>query len=191
MTQALHPKQLNVFEIVFIAVVSVSIGFVFLGWNAVYEFTKPFLKIYGLNYLISGFWLLPSVFLSSIVRKPWVAIGASIIAASIEGLFAHWGIIALLWGLVQGAGAEVIFFTFKYKKWNLKVILLASLMSCVFSYVLDFFYYKYNLMGQQIIFAQIISYIISALIFSGFLSIYLSSRLLKIGVLNNFLISKG
>lgn len=191
MSMQFSSKHLTVFEIVFIAVVSVSIGFVFLGWNAVYAFTKPILKIYGLNYLVSGFWLLPSVFLSSIIRKPWVAIGASVIAASVEGLFAHWGIMALVWGLVQGMGAEFIFFIFKYRKWNLKVVMLASVLSCLFSYTLDYFYYKYNLIGREIIITQIISYIISSLIFAGILSNYLSLRLLKIGVLNNFLIAKG
>ena len=190
----MNPKssstKFSVFEFVFIAVVSVAIGVSFLAWNGVYEFTKPILKIYGLNYLSSGYWILPSVFLSGIIRRPFVAIMASVIAASVEGLFAHWGITALLWGFVQGLGAEIIFLIFAYKKWDLKVMILASILSSLFSFALDYEYYGYQLLSPTLVMTQLTSYVLSSIFLAGVLSTYLTRRLLKIGVLNNFLIAK-
>jgi energy-coupling factor transport system substrate-specific component len=183
-------NKLSIFEIVFIAVVSVALGVSFWGWNFIYVAAKPFLKIYGLSYLAAGFWILASVMLSSIVRKPGVAILASVIAAAVESVITQWGMMSVVWGVVQGVGAELIFFLFMYKKWDLKIMILASIFSAFCSYVLDYFYYGYGHSSIKIQIVQLSSFLISALIFSGLLSHYLVKRLRKIGLLNNFLIAK-
>lgn len=182
-------KSLSVYEIVFIAVVSVALGVSFWGWTFFYELTKPFLKVYGLNYLTSGFWILASVFLSGIVRKPGVAILASVIAAAVEAVFTHWGAMSVVWGLVQGVGAELVFLAFAYKKWDLKVLILGSVVSSVFSYTLDYFMYGYGASAVQLQLTQLISFVISSIVFSGILSQVLIDRLLKVGVLNKFLVA--
>ena len=120
-------KSLTIFEIVLTTVLAVALGVAFWGWTFVYEIAKPFLKVSGLSYSVAGFWIFASVFLSQIIRKPGIAIIASVIAAFIESLLTHWGIMSVLWGLVQGLGAEVIFFLFFYKKWDL-------VMGLIFSY---------------------------------------------------------
>jgi energy-coupling factor transport system substrate-specific component len=188
-----RPKiaALTIFEIVFIAVVSVALGVAFWGWNFIYLLAKPILKLYGVNYLSAGFWILVSVFLSGIIRKPGVAIIASVIAAAVEAtVSAQWGIMSLAWGFVQGLGAELIFFIFMYRKWNLTVLILASVVSSFFSYLLDYFLYAYFQLSITLQITQLISFFVSSIFLSGFLADYLIKRLLKIGVLNNFLIAK-
>lgn len=183
-------KSLNIFEIVMTTVVSVAIGVAFWGWTYVYEIAKPFLQIFGLKYLVSGFWIFSSIFLSYLIRRPGIALLASLISAFIEGLISQWGIMSLLWGLVQGMGAELIFLLFLYKKWDWKVLTLAALSSAFFSYTLDYFYYPYTGLAFSLNLVQLISFQISAVIFGSFLSYWVAKKLLKTGLLNNFLIAK-
>ncbi|MGZ3788495.1 MAG: ECF transporter S component [Bacteriovorax sp.] len=183
-------RSITIFEIVLTMVVAVALGVAFWGWTFVYEILKPVLKVNGLSYLSAGFWIFASVFLAQIVRKPGVAIIASIIAAFIESLLTHWGLMSVFWGLVQGLGAEIVFFLFAYKKWDLKVLVLAAVLSSVFSYLLDFVLYDYKNLSLGVNFLQIISFIFSSAILAGFLSELVSKRLLRLGLLDQFLIAR-
>jgi energy-coupling factor transport system substrate-specific component len=184
-------KSLTIFEMVLTTVVAVALGVSFWGWTFVYEIAKPFLKLSGLSYLVAGFWIFASVFLSQIVRKPGIALIASIIAAFVESLLTHWGIMSVLWGIVQGLGAEIIFMIFLYRKWDLWVIVLASILSATFSYGLDFYLYEYKNLSLGFNFLQLFSFLISSAFFAGIMSHILSKRLLRLGLLDQFLISKN
>lgn len=180
-------KNYTIFEMVFICVSSVALGVAFWGWTFAYEITKPALKLVGLNYLAAGFWIFASVFTPLIVRRPLVAIIASVIAAGIEGVITHWGAMALVWGLVQGLGAEVIFAATGYRKWSLYTVLAASMMSATASFMLDYFYYGYAQMALTLQVTQYLSFVISAAVFAGFLSYILFARLKKLNLLNRYL----
>lgn len=183
-------KSITIFEIVLTLVLAVALGVAFWGWTFVYEIAKPFLKVLGLSYLVAGFWLFASVFLALIIRKPGIALVASLMAAFVESLLTHWGLMSLAWGFVQGLGAEIIFFIFAYKKWDYKIIMLASGFSAVFSYALDYFYYDYKSLSYRLIGLQLGSYILSSFIFAGLFSILISRRLLRLGLLDQFLIAR-
>jgi len=183
-------KSITIFEIVLTTVVSVALGVSFWGWTFVYEILKPFLKVSGLNYSIAGFWIFSCIFLPQIIRKPGIALLSSIIAAFVESLLTHWGIISILWGVVQGIGAEVVFSFFMYRKWNLVVLMLASAASASLSYFLDYFIYDYSNLSSKFITIQFVSYLFSAILLAGILSRIVSRRLVKIGLLDQFLIAK-
>ncbi|MBF0360111.1 MAG: ECF transporter S component [Oligoflexia bacterium] len=179
-------NKLNVFELVLISVLSVALGVVFWGWTFVYEFTGPFLKALGLKYLFAGLWIISSILPTYIIRRPGVAILSSTLAAIVEGLITNWGLMAAVWGFVQGIGAELVFILFVYKRWEWPVVILASMVAAFFSYFLDFFYYNYQTLSFKINVLQLSSYMVSAAILSGVLSIVISKRLVKTGTLNNF-----
>lgn len=180
-------KNYTIFEMVFICVSSVALGVAFWGWTFAYEITKPALKLVGLNYLAAGFWIFASVFTPLIVRRPFVAIMASVIAAGVEGVITHWGAMALVWGLVQGLGAEVVFAATGYRKWSLYTVIAASMISASASFVLDYFYYGYAQMALTLQLTQYLSFVISAAVLAGFLSHILFERLKKLNLLNRYL----
>lgn len=184
-------ESITIFEIVLTAVVAVSLGVAFWGWTFVYELAKPLLKVYGMAYLTAGFWIFASVFLPQIVRKPGIALIASIIAAFVESLLTHWGLMSVVWGIVQGLGAEIIFMSFGYKRWNLSVLILAAMLSTFFSYSLDFVLYDYKNMSASVNAVQLISFLISSAFLAGYLSEVVSKRLVKLGLLDQFLIAKS
>lgn len=184
-------KSITIFEIVLTLVLAVALGVAFWGWTFVYDLAKPFLKVAGLSYLVAGFWILASVLIPHIVRKPGIAILASVMAAFVESFLTHWGLMSVVWGLVQGLGAEIIFLIFSYRRWNLLVLLLASALSATFSYALDYFIYDYKSLSLNFNLLQISSFIISALFFAGLLSYVLGKRLVRLGILDQFLIAKN
>ncbi len=184
-------QSIDVFELVLTVVLSVAIGVAFWGWTFVYEMAKPFLKLAGLNYLVAGFWIFASVFLSKIVQKPSIALIASIVAAFVESLLTQWGMMTLVWGVAQGLGAEIIFFYFGYKRWDLKVLILASSLSAALSYLLDYFIYDYHSLKGEIVIVQVATYIISSAFLAAYLSQVVSRRLLKLGLLDQFKIAKN
>lgn len=183
-------KSITIFEIVLTLVLGVALGVAFWGWTFVYDLAKPFLKVSGLSYLVAGFWILASVFVPHIIRKPGIAIIASVMAAFVESLLTHWGLMSVVWGLVQGLGAEIIFFVFAYRKWNLPVLMVAATLSTLFSYTLDYFLYDYGALSLGFNFLQLSSYIVSGIFFAGVLSYLLGKRLVRLGILDQFLIAK-
>lgn len=184
-------KSINIFEMVLTTVVGAALGVSFWGWTFIYEIAKPALRVLGLGYLMAGFWIFASVFLSQIIRKPGIAFIASVVAAFVESLLTHWGIITVLWGVVQGLGAELVFVIFLYRKWDLRVLILAASSSALFSYALDFFLYEYYDLSFGLNLIQVISFIVSAIFFAGIFSERISKRLLKLGLLDQFLIAKS
>ncbi|MBC7712163.1 MAG: ECF transporter S component [Rhizobacter sp.] len=183
-------KSITIFEIVLTLVLAVALGVAFWGWTFIYDLAKPFLKLSGLSYLVAGFWILASVLVPHIVRKPGIALLASIMAAFVESLLTHWGLMSVVWGIVQGLGAEIIFFIFAYRKWNLFVLMLAAALSSVFSYTLDYFLYDYKSLSMNFNLIQISTFILSSILFAGVLSFLLGKRLVRLGILDQFLIAK-
>ena len=183
-------KNTTIFETVFTAVVSAALGVLFWGWTFIYDVLKPFLKVFGLNYAVAGIWILSAVLVASIVRRPGIAIAAALISAFVESLFTHWGLISLSSGLAQGLGAEIVFLLFLYRRWDLPVIILASISSATMSYIMDYYLYDYARLSKIILLIQLSSFLVSAVLFSALLSSYIVRRLKKLGVLNRFLIMK-
>jgi energy-coupling factor transport system substrate-specific component len=168
----------------------VALGVAFWGWTFVYEILKPALKPLGMSYLSAGFWIFSGVFLAQVVRKPGIALIASIIAAFVESMITQWGLMSVVWGIVQGLGAEVIFLFFAYKKWDVKILVLAAIVSALFSYILDYFYYNYNQLSLNFNLVQLVSFLISSAILAGLLSELVSKRLVKLGLLDQFLVAR-
>ena len=110
-------------------------------WGSVYYALKPI----GLHadQFMYGMWLIASTVAFLIIRKPGVALLAEEIpTASGELLLVHpWGLTVLLYGVVQGLFAELVFMTFKYKRFHISVVILsAGIAACLGSVLMDFAY---------------------------------------------------
>jgi energy-coupling factor transport system permease protein len=131
-------------DIVVAAVVGVAFGVVFWIWNiawggpldVIFAFAPP---LKDLGYAV---WLVPAVLAPLIVRKPGAAIFAETVAAGVSAILgSQWGIDALLSGLIQGAGAEIVFALFAYRTWTFPVLALAALGSAVAAWIHDWVLY--------------------------------------------------
>ena len=122
-------KQLTISEMVFITILSVILGIFWWAYTFFYDIVSPIFKASGLEGGLTGIWLIGGVFFPYIIRKPGSAILGEGIAAIIEGVISQWGISAILYGAIQGLPLELLFILLGYKKFDMKTMCLAGLIS--------------------------------------------------------------
>ena len=184
-------RSITLQEWVTVAVMAAAMGVAYWAWTLVYDFLKePLLKPLGIKRALDGFWLMAPVFFGYMVRKPGMALFGSLVAAGVEGIITQWGMSALIYGLVQGLGAELVFALFLYRKWNWPVLILAASMSAFFSFAYDYASQEQANLSVTFNAIQLLVFIVSSWVFAAGLSRYLGHRLLKTGLLDGFLIAR-
>ena len=177
----------RVVDIVVASVLGVAFGVVFQVWNGAWELAKPvfigFPPVQGLMY---GIWLVPAVLVPLVVRRPGAALLAELVAAAISALLgAQWGLQTLVYGLLQGAAAELEFAFTLYRSWNLATAVLAAAFAGAAAVLLDLvFYYPDWNASYQITYAIVV--VISTALLAGIGSWLLVRSLANAGVLNAF-----
>lgn len=127
----------RVVDIVVAAVLGIAVGLIFVGWNFVGDLVGDTLKLIypPLKGLLGGMWLLGGVLGGLIIRKPGAAIFVELVAALVPVLTgSQWGLSSLASGLLQGAGAELVFLVFFYRVWKLPVAILAGVGAAIFEW---------------------------------------------------------
>ncbi|MDY7029796.1 MAG: ECF transporter S component [Spirochaetota bacterium] len=173
-------------EIVVLVILSVALGVLFWAWTFVSALAAP-LSALGLNYVLVGVWLMGGTLVPYLIRRPGAALLGEAIAALLEGFITKWGITALIWGIVQGLGAELIFASARYKRWDLKIMLLAGTVSGVFSYILDFVYSQYWSLQPWVWAVQLISVAVGGAFWAGFIATKIGRGIIKTGAAVNLL----
>jgi energy-coupling factor transport system substrate-specific component len=127
-------------DVVTAAVLAVAFGAVFQAWNVLWEATTWVLPpIRGIVY---GIWMVPAVVVPLIVRRPGAALLAETAAAAAEVLFgAPWGLVLVVYGLTQGAAAELIFAFGLYRRWGPIAAIGAGAAAGVAGALLDLAFY--------------------------------------------------
>lgn len=174
----------RVVDIVVAAVLAVAFGAVFQAWNLWWNATEfIFPPIRGTVY---GVWMVPAVLIPLIIRRPGAALIGEVMAAAVSMVFgAPWGLLTLVYGLVQGAGAELIFAFGLYRSWSLPVALLAGGAAGLGGALLDlaFFYPDWGA-DWQILYSSIV--VVSSGLIAGLGSWFLVRGLARTGVLGAF-----
>lgn len=143
-------------EIIFVAMLCIVFGVVYLV--AVYAaaamvaaFTPMGIGPMG-NEIVFGIWFMVSTLAAYIIQRPGVALVSEVIAALIEVLLGNmYGPMVIVTGLVQGAGAELAFALGRYKSFETKDMLLASLFCTIISFVWSFIRSGYGLISLPIL----------------------------------------
>jgi energy-coupling factor transport system permease protein len=131
-------KGLKLADILTTVVISIVFGIVYKLWGPFYYSVKPF----GLHIdqLVYGMWFIAATVAYLIIRKPGVALLAEIAASSGEFIMgSEWGLEVLIYGLVQGLFAELVFAAFRYKRFDVFVVSLAAASSTIGSLIMDFY----------------------------------------------------
>ncbi len=130
-------SKLKLTDILVTVVISIMFGVIYKLWGPFYNLLKPI----GLHadQFIYGMWFMAATVAFLIIRKPGVAILAEIAASSGEFLMgSEWGLEVLLFGVIQGLMAELVFFLTKYKRYDLSIICLAAVGSACGSILMDY-----------------------------------------------------
>jgi energy-coupling factor transport system substrate-specific component len=182
------PGRWRTRDIVVTAIIGVTFGVVFWAWGlawygpfAVIDTAAPVLKD-----LLYAVWLVPAVLAPLIVRLPGAALFAELVAAAVSALLGSaWGADTLLSGLVQGAGAELVFAFTLYRNWSFPVIAGAAIASAAAAWLHDWVvYYQSVALDLQLLRGLMMA--ISAVVFVAYGSILLLNGLRQAGVLQGF-----
>lgn len=174
-------------DIVVTAAIAVAFGVVFWAWNALWAAATPaFLAVPPAQNILYGTWLAAGVVAGLVVQKPGAALFAELVAASVSLILgSQWGLDAALSGLFQGAGAELAFALFRYRRWDIVAALLAAALAAVGAWIHDtpLYYAELPLTDQLVIGVFML---ISAIVIAGVGSWWLTRALAQTGVLAQF-----
>jgi energy-coupling factor transport system permease protein len=124
------------------------------------------------------------------VRKPGAAVLGSVLAAVAEMMGTQWGLSGIIYGLLQGLGAEVIFASRGWKNYDLITLMAASLLSMVFGFIFEYWQYSYGELTLAVQATYILLRIPSALILAGWLGKALGDALARTGVLRGMAVTR-
>ena len=174
-------------DIVLGAVLGVAFGAVFQAWNLLWAAVGPaFAALPPLQGFMYGVWLLPAVLVPLVIRRPGAALLGEGVAAVASTLFgAQWGLLTIVYGLLQGAAAEVIFGLGLYRRWALPTALLAGAAAGSAAVLLDLsLFYPDWAAGFQVLYAALV--VPSAALIAGLGGWLLVRELARAGVLGAF-----
>jgi energy-coupling factor transport system substrate-specific component len=172
-------------DIVLASVVGVVAGGLFVLWNIA---NVPLLEplgalLPGFQALGHGVWLMGGLLTALVVRKPGAALYGEILASTVSALVGNqWGVITLVYGAVQGLGAELIFALFAYRAWGWIAALVAGAGSGVAMASLDLTLY-YAGAGTSFMTIYAISSVVSGALLAGLGSWAITRGLVKAGAL--------
>lgn len=127
-----------------------------------------------------------------IIQRPGVALVSEVIAALIEVLLGNmYGPMVIVTGLVQGAGAELAFALGRYKSFETKDMLLASLFCTIISFVWSFIRSGYGLISLPILVLFFVVRLVSSVVFCGLGSKAIGDALAKTGLLKGYALGRS
>jgi energy-coupling factor transport system permease protein len=174
-------------DIVLGAVLAVAFGAVFQAWNLLWAAVGPaFVAVPPLQGFMYGVWLLPAVLVPLVIRRPGAALLGEGVAAVASMLFgAPWGLLTIVYGLMQGGAAEVVFGLGLYRRWGLPTALLAGAAAGAAAVLLDLvLYYPDWAAGFQALYAALV--IPSSAVIAGLGGWLLVRAMSRTGVLSAF-----
>lgn len=160
---------------------------VFYGGLGLQTALAPFgLAPFGFE-VVYGVWFMAATIAAYIIQRPGAALITEVLAAAIELLMGNaGGAVLLLTGFIQGAGCELGFAVFRYRRFDLVSMALSGIFGATFIFAFELYYLQYILLSPLLLAAQLLVRYGSAVLFSGILAKRLCDGLVATGVLKGF-----
>ncbi|WMT40210.1 ECF transporter S component [Paenibacillus sp. D2_2] len=176
-------RGLKLSDLLVTVLISVILGVVYHLWSSVYGLLSPL--FFQADELVYGMWFIASTLVFLLIRKPGVALIAEVAAAHVEILFGSaWGIQLLVYSLLQGLAAELVFAAFRYRNFSAPVASLAGLAASIGSLIPDIFYGYVGDYAPWMFIAKYSMRAVSSVVIAGFLAHSLAKAVERTGVTN-------
>lgn len=171
-------------EILIVAVLGAVFGVLYLGWVQVWLVAQAVFGPVTMD-VVMGFWFIVSIIAAAIIRKPGAALASEMLAAGIQILLGSpAGLILLLTGFVQGAGAEAVFAATRWKRYTLPVLIAAGVGAAVFSFIYTWIRFNYGALAPGLLVVMFTLRCLSGALLAGVLGHLIVEALYKTGVLS-------
>ncbi|WP_103258265.1 ECF transporter S component [Tabrizicola aquatica] len=172
------------------AMLGAVFGVLYLGWVQVWLVLQAIFGPLTMD-VVMGFWFVVSIIAAAIIRKPGVALVSEVMAAGIQVLLGSpAGLLLLLTGLVQGAGAEAVFAATRYRRWGLPVLMAAGVGAAMASFAYTWVRFDYASLAPGLLVAMFVLRCLSGALLAGLLGHWIVTALKRTGVLSGFAIAQ-
>lgn len=181
-------KSWTLREILVVAVIGAVFAVLYLGWVQVWLIAQAIFGAITMD-IVMGFWFIASMVAAAIIRKPGAAFFSEFLAAAIQILLGSpAGLILLVSGAVQGAGAEAVFAATRWRNYSLPVLMLAGVGAAVFSFIYTWIRFDYGALEPGLLVAMFVLRCLSGALLGGLLAHYVVAALYRTGVLSGLAI---
>jgi energy-coupling factor transport system substrate-specific component len=170
-------------ETLIVAVLGAVFAILYLAWVQVWLVAQTIFGSLTMD-VVMGFWFVVSIVAAAIIRKPGVAFTAEVLAALVQILLGSpAGLLLLVTGAIQGAGAEVVFAATRWRNYSLPVLMAAGVGAAIFSFVYTWIRFDYGSLQPAILVAMFTLRCLSGALLGGLLGHLIVRALYKTGVL--------
>lgn len=177
-------------ETIVTAMLGAVFGVLYLGWVQVWLVLQALFGSLTMDVMM-GFWFIVSIIAAAIIRKPGVALVSEVMAAGIQILLGSpAGLLLLLTGLVQGAGAEAVFAATRYRRWGLPVLMAAGVGAAMASFAYTWVRFDYGSLAPGLLVAMFVLRCLSGALLAGLMGHWIATALKRTGVLSGLAIAQ-
>ncbi|MGO4571570.1 ECF transporter S component [Microvirga sp. 2TAF3] len=170
-------------ETLIVTVLGAVFAVLYLAWVQVWLIAQAVFGSLTMD-VVMGFWFVASIVAAAIVRKPGVAFASEVLAAAVEILLGSpGGLLLLLSGAIQGAGAEAVFAATRWRNYSLPVLMAAGVGAAVFSFAYTWIRFDYGSLQPTVLIAMFVLRCLSGAVLGGWLGHVIVEALYKTGAL--------
>lgn len=170
-------------ETLIVTVIGAVFAVLYLGWVQLWLVLQAIFGPLTMDTML-GFWFIASIVAAAIIRKPGAAFAAELLAATIEILLGSpGGLLLILSGAIQGAGAEVAFAATGYRKFTLPVLIASGVGAAIFSFIYNWIRFDYGALVPTLLITMFVIRLLSGALLAGVLGNVIVEALYKTGVL--------
>lgn len=171
-------------ENLIVAVLGAVFGVLYLAWVQVWLVAQAIFGAITMD-VVMGFWFIVSIIAAAIIRKPGAALFSELLAALVQVLLGSpAGLLLLVTGLVQGAGAEIVFAATGWRNYRLPVLMAAGVGAAIFSFAYTWFRFDYGALAPGLLIAMFVLRCLSGALLAGLLGHLVTEALYRTGVLS-------
>ncbi len=175
-------------ETLIVTVLGAVFAVLYLGWVQVWLIAQAIFGSLTMD-VVMGFWFIVSIVAAAIIRKPGVALASEILASAVQILLGSpAGLLLLVTGAVQGAGAEAVFAATRWRNYSLPVLMAAGIGAAIFSFAYTWVRFDYGALQPTILLAMFALRCASGALLGGLLGHLIVEALYKTGVLSGLAI---
>jgi energy-coupling factor transport system substrate-specific component len=175
-------------ETLIVTVIGAVFAVLYIGWVQVWLIAQAIFGPVTMD-VVMGFWFIASIVAAAIVRKPGAAIAAEVLAAGVEILLGSpGGLLLILSGTIQGAGAEAVFAATRWRNYSLPVLMAAGVGASIFSFIYTWVRFDYGSLQPMLLIAMFVLRILSGALLGGWLGHVTVQALYKTGALTGLAI---
>ena len=175
-------------EILIAAVLGAVFAVLYLAWVQVWLVAQAAFGVVAMDAMM-GFWFIVSIIAAAIIRKPGAALLCETLAAGVEVLLGSpAGLMLLVSGAIQGAGAELVFAATRWRIYSLPVLMLAGVGSAILSFAYTWVLFDYGALSPALLVVMFVVRCLSGALLGGLMGHLTTEALYRTGVLSGLAI---